>query len=150
MAATEAEINPEDCQLIADLQQASAGLLWLSEADFPWEVIYWQHLSELTPKILLQQINYDCTSKVETKELEQVFAVATAEQDWHNEAEKQEVERYQSLVNLLHHYLDNIQVYRVGEKEIELYVLGQTKHQAIGCATAQKAIAGLKTKIIET
>ncbi len=150
MAATEAEINPEDCQLIADLQQASAGLLWLSEADFPWEVIYWQHLSELTPKILLQQINYDCTSKVETKELAQVFAVATAEQDWHNEAEKQEVERYQSLVNLLHHYLDNIQVYRVGEKEIELYVLGQTKHQAIGCATAQKAIAGLKTKIIET
>ena len=141
MAATEAEINPEDCQLIKDLQQASAGLLWLSEADYPWEVVYWQQISELTPETLLQQINYDSTSKIETKTLEQVFAVATAEQDWHNEAEKQEVESYQSLVNLLDHYLDNIQVYRVGEVEIELYVLGQTKHQAI---------AGLKTKIIET
>lgn len=141
MSDREEEIHNNDSQLLEQLKQASAGLLWLSESDYSWEVIYWDNIGELTLEKLRQQIDCDAGAKLEIRELDRFFEPAIQAQDWHNEAEKQEVERYQSLVDLLHNHLDNIQVYRVGEVEIDIYVLGETKHQAI---------AGLRTKAVET
>lgn len=135
------EINYSDCQLIKELKKASNGLLWLSESNYSWEVIYWDNIRELTSNTLRQQINCAAEVKLEIRKPEEFFASAVQEQEWHNEAEKQQVERYQFLVHLLYSHLDNIQVYRVGEVEIDIYVLGQTTH---------KAIAGLKTKSVET
>ena len=127
--------------LLNQLQQASENLLWLSESDYPWETIYWDNLSDLTPETLLQQINRELSTRIEINELEQFFAQATQKQHWHEAAEIAEVERYQNLVKILQENLRDIKVYQVGEIEIDVYVLGKTN---------SNTIAGLATKVIAT
>jgi len=51
------------------------------------------------------------------------------------------VERYQALVSLLKQHLHELLVYRIGEIELDVYIMGKT---AIG------AWAGLATKAVET
>ena len=52
-----------------------------------------------------------------------------------------ECKRYQALVNLLKTHLTDIKVYRVGEVEVNCYILGQTE---------SGNIAGLSTISVET
>jgi len=44
--------------IATQLQQASEGLIFGSETDAPFEVIYWQTQGELTPTKLLQLTNH--------------------------------------------------------------------------------------------
>jgi len=135
------EILNSDRILLNQLQQACEGLLWLSESEYPWEIIYWGNFSNLTPEKLLQQINRELATKIEIIDLEQFFAQATQKQDWHEAVEIAEVEGYQSLVKILQENLQDIKVYEIGEVEIDVYVLGKTN---------SNTIAGLATKVVAT
>lgn len=128
-------------ELITALKIATEGLLWYSESEFPLQVIYWQNLENFQPITLLEYTNHPAETKIVITDVESFFATATQEQEWHNEAEKAEVQRYQNLLNLLNNNLDHLQVYLLGEIEIDAYILGKTTNQAI---------AGLSTKIIAT
>ena len=128
-----------DRQFIQNLKQAIADLLWLSEAEYPFEIVYWQ--GSLDKASLLQHYDYPPQTPVQTKEFLSFFASAAMEKEWYNETELAEVKRYRELVSLMQDNLNDLQVYLVGEVEIDAYILGKTQHQAI---------AGLKTKIIAT
>lgn len=65
---------------IADqFQQASKGLLFLSESDAPFEVIHWPAQGELTPPKLLQLTGHPPDAPVELRTVDEFFAIATAE-----------------------------------------------------------------------
>jgi glucose dehydrogenase len=128
-------------ELIAALEKATSGLLWYSESEYPLEVIYCQNIDNLTYTNFLQNSNHPTETKIVTTEFDNFFATVTKEQEWHNETEKAETKRYQNLVNLLSNNLHNLQVYLIGEIEIDVYILGKTTNQAI---------VGLSTKIIAT
>ncbi|MDJ0636966.1 MAG: nuclease A inhibitor family protein [Xenococcaceae cyanobacterium MO_188.B29] len=138
----------KDSELIERLKQASQGLLWLSESDYPFEVIYWENVDDIKAK-LLQVTNCTPETKIEVRELDKFFSQATAEEDWYNDEEMAECKRYQELVHLLKTNLTDIKVYRVGETEVNCYILGQTKSGAIGEA-GTATIAGLSTISVET
>ncbi len=106
-----------DKELINQLQQASFGLLWQSESDYPFETVYWENVTDINAK-LLQVI--DCTpkTKIETRELDSFFKRATEEQEWYDDEEMKECKRYRELVKLLKTHLTDIKVYRVGEVEV--------------------------------
>ena len=131
----------DDRVIIEQLQQASQGLLWLSESNYPFEVVYWQEENPIIKQKLLQNGNEESEKTIKTITLEKFFKSATCQQDWQNQAEKEEVDRYQTLVKLLQEKLTNIIVYRIGEIEIDIYILGKTE---------SGAICGLSTKVIET
>ncbi len=128
-------------QLVQELTTACEGLLWFSEAEYPWQVIYWHNLESWNLDTLLKQENVPADTKVEVQDLLTFFDSAITEQEWHNEPEKAEVKRYQALINVLDTNLQNIQVYLLGEIEIDVYILGTVN---------ENAIAGLKTKVIAT
>lgn len=130
-----------DSEFIRELEIAVEDLLWISESEYPFQVVYWHDLDELSQENLLQQYGYNPDTRVAIKDLASFFNPATTKQEWHNQEEAAEVKRYQFLWGLLTNNLHNIQVYRLGAVEIDVYILGKTKHQAI---------AGLFTKIIET
>ncbi|BAY19983.1 nuclease inhibitor homolog (plasmid) [Anabaenopsis circularis NIES-21] len=69
------------------------------------------------------------------------FQVAITEEDWHGEEEKAIVKQFQSLVQILKDNLSNLQVYRLGKIEIDVYIVGETP---------TGNLAGIATKIIET
>ncbi len=133
--------SPIERRLVRQLATASEGLLWLSESDYPWQVVCWQNTDSLDPQTVLQHYNYHPATRIVTKTPNSFFAPATREQEWHDETEKTEVKRYQALSDLLEKNLQDLQVYLVGEVEIDVYILGKTD---------TGAIIGLSTKAIET
>jgi Nuclease A inhibitor-like protein len=64
-----------------------------------------------------------------------------AEQDWYGDDEKKRTTRFQELKKLLESELTVRQAFRVGESEIDVYLLGRL---------ADGKRAGLKTKIVQT
>lgn len=127
--------------IATQLTQASEGLLFLSETDAPFEVIHWQVQGELTPAKLLQLTGHSPDAPVEMLTVDDFFAIAIQEEDWHDQDERKTVQRFQNLVSVLKQNLSNIQVYRVGSVSIDAYIVGVTD----GCDSA-----GLSTKLVET
>jgi hypothetical protein len=127
--------------IATQLKQASKGLLFLSETDAPFEVINWQTQGELTPAKLLQLTNHPPDAPVKVVSVDEFFAIATQEEDWHDEEEREMVQRFQNLVSVLKQNLSQLQVYRVGNINIDAYIVG---------VTPSGDWTGLSTKLVET
>jgi glucose dehydrogenase len=69
------------------------------------------------------------------------FALAIQEEDWHDEEERETVQRFRQLVSILKQNLSQLQVYRVGDRSIDAYIVG---------VTPDGDWAGLATKLVET
>ncbi|MEQ9548052.1 MAG: nuclease A inhibitor family protein [Coleofasciculus sp. G3-WIS-01] len=126
---------------IDQLKKSSEGLLWISEANYPFEVFTWDNTDILTPALVLERAGYPPDTPIEVQIIDQFFAPATTEEDWHNEAEKAQVKRYQALEQTLSDCLTDIQVYRLGSTTIDIYIAGKTP---------EGTVAGLSTKVVET
>jgi hypothetical protein len=127
--------------IVAQLQEASNGLLFLSETDAPFEVISWQAQGDLTPGKLLQLTNHPPNTPVELGTVDEFFATATAQEDWHDREERETAKRFQNLASILKQNLSQLQVYRVGSIHIDAYIVG---------ATPSGDWMGLSTKLVET
>ncbi|MEG4496652.1 nuclease A inhibitor family protein [Microcoleus sp. F10-C6] len=127
--------------IATQLQQASKGLLFLSESDAPFEVIHWPAQGELTPPKLLQLTGHPPDAPVELRTVDDFFAIATVEEDWHDQDERETVQRFHNLVSILKQNLSQLQVYRVGSIDIDAYIVG---------VTDGGEWAGLSTKLVET
>jgi hypothetical protein len=123
------------------LKQASKGLFFLSETDAPFEVIDWQTQGELTPAKLLQLTNHPPDAPLEILAVDDFFAITTQEMDWHDQDERETVKRFQNLVSVLKQNLSQLQVYRVGNINIDAYIIG---------VTPSGDLMGLSTKLVET
>jgi hypothetical protein len=155
--------NPPPESLVGSLKAAVAGLLWMSESDYPFDVMEWpadalgNSLStgdSLSAESLLQLTGHDAANPVETLEVRDFFADAIAEQDWHEAPEKKTVQRFRDLLTWLESYLTHLKVYRVGAIEIDVYIVGQIKvDQANAPTHAQSSPPSwlcLSTKVVET
>jgi len=110
--------------IATQLKQASEGLLFGSETDAPFEVVSWQTQEQLTPAKLLKLRNHPPHAPVELRTVDEFFARATQEEDWHDQEERETVQRFQNLVSVLKQNLSQLQVYRVGSVEIDVYIIG--------------------------
>ncbi len=132
-----------DTNVIEALKQASANLLMMSESEYPFEVISWagEDSEILTTSKILQLANHPQDSLIEEVELEYFFRNCAFEKDWHDEDQKQEVVKFQALLNVLRNNLQGIKVYRIGAVDIDVYIIGKTENDDL---------AGLSTKVIES
>ncbi|BAY66950.1 nuclease inhibitor homolog (plasmid) [Calothrix brevissima NIES-22] len=128
-------------EIVEQLKQASDGLLFMSESEYPVEIFLWEDNAPITPQKVVQQTNHSQDTSVQVITVDDFFRVATTPQDWYEEQEKATVKRFQSLVQTLKENLSNLQVYRLGSKEIDVYVVGETP---------AGNLAGLSTKVVET
>lgn len=132
-----------DTNVVESLKQASNGLLMISESEYPFEVIEWviEDGESLTIQKILQLTNHQQDSSTEEVELEYLFRNCAFEKEWHEEAQKQEVVKFQTLLNTIKSNLNEIKVYRVGTTEVDVYIVGKTETNDLVC---------LSTKLIET
>ena len=129
-----------DNELLSQLRSLTSNLLWMSEADYPFEVFIWDEKT-ITPEQLKAKTGHNLDIPIEVKEIDKFFKQAVKEEDWHNEEEKTEVKQYQLLLKMLKQNLNNIQVYRLGKVEVDIYIIG---------VTASGHLAGISTKAVET
>lgn len=123
--------------------KAADGLFYPSETDAPVEpfVMTGFEDEELTPEALLAFTERDAETPVETAELDAFFAPLVEEQDWHGPEERGAAKRFGRLRRLLERSLRDIRVFRVGERELDVYVLGRTR---------DGRFAGIRTRAVET
>jgi hypothetical protein len=130
-----------DEELFGALKEATEGLLFMSESDYPFEVIRWDGSEQLSSEYLRRAANADSSAKVEETTVDKFFRVSAGEQEWKDEAQLQLARKYQRLLNLLKENLEDIKVYRVGEINIGVYVVGKS---------AEGNWLGVSTRVVET
>lgn len=129
----------QTAELIPLLQKASEGLLYMSESDYPYEVICWEGC-ELTEALLLQKANISPDSPIQRLELSEFVDLDAPDPDWYGEEEKADSAKFRYLMSLIKDNLKDLRVYRVGKIEVQIFILGLLEGQ----------IMGLKTTAIET
>lgn len=135
-------------ELINQLKQATDGLLCMSESEYPFEVFLWKSPEQtslikenLTTQKILELTGHPQDTPVEVVSIDKFFRIATTEQDWYGEEELATLKKYQEFVEILKRNLSNLEVYRIGEIEIDVYIVGQT---------STGDLVGLSTKVVET
>jgi hypothetical protein len=124
------------------LQSAIAGLTYMSESDEPFELCEWPETPDpLDHAKLLEMISRPPDTKVEEISFEDFFDSLTTDEDWYREEDSETVKKYRHLKAVLLRNLFHLRVFRVGEVEVDIYIVGQTP---------DGAWAGIKTKSVET
>lgn len=133
---------PTTHDLLPELKAACEDLLWRSETDFPFEVVVLPSVNQ-SPRtdMLLRHGRYPDNTPIAVVGLDDFFGQATVARAWFDSRELTLVERYRNLRDLLETTLENLQVYRIGSVEIDIYLLGKTEDDQV---------IGVKTKIVET
>ncbi len=128
---------PTLAEELHDLEQAVDGLLVMSETDAPLLPFVWPAgLPFTTSAIIAASSDMDLSS--ETLALGDFFAPMTAEQDWYGEEELATAARFQALQSWLAEHLENVQVYRIGGPDIQVYIGGTDPNgRVIGLTTHQ-------------
>lgn len=129
-------------QFLKALEQAIEGLLFMSESDYPFQIIQWNQQPEITPEYLrIQTSGADMDTPVTRQYVDDFFRAATSEPAWKKDAELETARKYQSLVRLLKESLSDLIVYRVGAINITIYIIGKGR---------TGNWLGLTTQVVET
>ncbi|HKG13467.1 MAG TPA: nuclease A inhibitor family protein [Pyrinomonadaceae bacterium] len=129
-----------DEKLLEELSEATRGLLFMSESDYPFEVFVWG-AEWPTREFLRALAGADSSVPVETRGAREFFRAAASEPDWKGEDELAVARRFQALLRLLETSLSDLKVYRVGAVNIKVYVAGR--------APSGRFI-GVSTRVVET
>lgn len=124
-----------------ELTEAAAGLLLMSESDHPLQVIRWDVGVEPTAEFLRGLTGHGPSAPVEERSPAEFFRAHTSEPEWKAGAELETARRFQALRRLLEENLEGLKVYRVGEIDMPVYVVGRTP--------AGRWV-GLRTRVVET
>ena len=125
-------------EIIDRLSTLSKDLLFPSESEYPLEPFTWESTS-LTPETILTRSQKPADTLIESITLEEFFAPVTTDEDWFDDEDRQVAQRFRDLQAAIA-TLENVQVFRLGAVEIDVYIVG-----AIG-----PDLIGLKTTVIET
>src|SRR5262249_32106142 len=127
--------------VVEALKKASQGLLFRSETDAPFEASVWEGQEGKPDKArVLQVAGLPPDTPVKTKSLDAFFKDATKEESWHDDQEKQEVQRFKELVRVLKANLSDLKVFLAGGAESDAFIVGRTG----------SGWAGLRTRVVQT
>lgn len=124
------------------LKEATKGLLYMSESDEPFHTFTWKGgAGSLTTEKVLELSKHKPGTPVEEMPLDEFFKDLTEDQDWHETGEKATVQKYRNLLRAIREHLSNVKVFKVGEVNRDIYIIGKTP---------AGDWAGIKTTAVET
>ena len=112
-------------EILESLSRAAAGLLFMSESDYPFEVIQWEGSKELTPVFIRSLTGEAEDCPVQELEVEDFLSAG----------------RYQRLLMTLQSQLPNLKAYKVGRINMPVYLVGRS---------SEGSWLGLSTRVVET
>ena len=114
-----------DAQILEQLRRAAAGLLFMSESDYPFEVIQWEGSTELTPDFIRRVTGEAADCPVQEIEVEDFLTSG----------------RYQRLLLALQQHLSHLKAYKVGRINMPVYLVGRS---------SGGSWLGVSTRVVET
>ncbi len=129
--------------LLRELNRLSEGLLFPSESDFPLESFFWDiHSSgKLSEKDVLNQLAKPLDTPIEEIDLERLFRNVAQIREGDDEEQVRQAQQFAQLRDFLSQSLLHPQVFRLGEIEIDVFALGETR---------DGGYVGFTTTLIET
>jgi hypothetical protein len=128
--------------VLRELERAAAGLLYLSEGDFPLEVVHFPSgRGPPSAGAVARALGRPPAAPFAEQTLEQFFATAVTPRPWHSPVEQESVRRFRVLVQILRSQLRDTRVFRFGALDIDVYVVG---------VTSAGDWAGLATHLVQT
>lgn len=128
--------------VLTNLREAVKGLLYMSESDEPFEVLHWKDAADVyEPQKMPALSKRKAGTPVMAMSLEEFFQELVEEKSWHGEAEKADVRKYRNLKETIGKHLTRPQVFRVGELEVDIWIVGKS---------GTGDWFGIRTKAIET
>ena len=115
----------KDANLLDELKKVSAGLLVMSESDYPFEIILWDGSTEINADFLRGLTNESEQSRVEETSVEQFLANGP----------------FEHLEQFLRKHLTDLKVYKVGTINIPVYIVGRSP---------EGSWLGLSTRVVQT
>ncbi len=115
-------------QLIENLKKEVEGLLYTSESDAPFDVtpLQWEGEHQPEKEDFIKLLSLDADTPIQTQRIDTFFKPLLKSYDWFGEEETATLERFQKLKAYVTTQLTHTQVYRVGEVEIQVYIVGET------------------------
>lgn len=135
--------NADNSPFSEEINPLLIDLLYPSESDEPLEAVtcYLKQTEPLTVSQIKDWQMLPPSMYVEEIPENDFWEPVTTEQDWYTDEEKTRTAKFQQLRQFLEKELTGRQVFRVGETEMDVYLLGrQTESER----------AGIKTKIVQT
>ncbi len=134
----------ENLSGVKDLNQqiteAVAGLIYMSETDAEFISFAGQKADVVNAESLLSQIGMK-GCKVEEKGFNEFFEPLIKIQKWFGEDERKMTEKFAALKELLQQNLIQKKFFRIGKKEIDIFVVGLDK---------DNILRGIQTRAVET
>jgi hypothetical protein len=128
MIAAVCEMARSTMDILMLLTEATTDLFWVTETDAPFEVEAWSDLTtdSLTEKDLLQWLKCRKGTAINRLSLTDFFQPVITPEDWHGDEEKATIAKYETLSHVLAENLQDVQVYRLGTINIQIYIVGKT------------------------
>jgi len=131
-----------DDQILSELARAASGLWYMSESDYPLEPVRLEVADDPAAERLREMAGMDATARVETGNLEEFFRDSAAVQmPREGTGEPPRAANFGHVVRTLQENLTDIRVYRIGERNMRVYILGRS---------GSGNWLGLSTRIVET
>ena len=132
-----------DSELFKLLSDASNGLLFQTELDYPFEVFILDNTKEtiINKETILKLMKGSPQDPIEESDIDTFFSTPTMDQDWHSPEDKKRVIRFRKLVSSIKENLKEIKVFRKGRIYIDVYITGRAP---------SGNIAVVSTKLMQT
>ncbi|RRR77386.1 MAG: hypothetical protein EI684_01540 [Candidatus Viridilinea halotolerans] len=132
---------PEPPAALTAIMQAAAGLLMPSESDAPFTPFHWTEDGPITPEGILAALERSADTPIVTGDALALLNQLAAERAWFGTEERTTAQRFAHLRDTLTTHLHDLTLYRVGEIEVTLLLVGKD---------AQAQWLGLRTLVVET
>ena len=139
-AAVKKDTSTSD-NLAKQIAAAAEGLYYMSETDAEILPFIGQTTKIVTSAEILEQTDHSANSAIEERKFASFFSRLTKIQDWFGDEEKQTVEKFIRLKEVLENNLRDLNVYKIGRIELDVYVVGLDENDKL---------LGIKTKAVET
>ena len=130
-------------ELVKQLEELTKGLFYMSESDYPLEVVVLDRVENNIPipTAILALTKQPSSTQVFEETLTYFFRNMTKDRANADEETRKQTERFRILQNFMEQHLQEVKVYRLGKREIIAYALGKT---------ADNDYIGFKTIVVET
>ena len=118
-------MGADNQQVLGRLSEAAAGLLFMSESDYPFELIQWDETTEPTADFIRNVAGEAEDAPVQKLEADQFLNSG----------------RYQRLLLALQQELSDLRAYKVGRINMPVYVVGRS---------SEGSWLGVATRVVET
>src|SRR5262249_42868179 len=112
----EVEVRMNFDQVMNALKEASEGLVFISETDAPLEPFQWSGGPDPSPESIIERADAEKDTPVECITLDQFFRAVS----------KEDKPQFDKLSAVLRQNLSDIKVYKVGETEKSVFIVGKT------------------------